>query len=51
MKMEQGILSFITTYCPSLFFDEHHISKCLEEGVQADRLKRTVKYTKLVFGK
>ena len=50
MEMEQDTLSFITTYCPSLSFDEHHIRKRLE-GVQTDRLKRTFKDTKLVFGK
>ena len=42
VEMEQDTLSFITTYCPSLSFDEHHIRKRLE-GVQTDRLKRTFK--------
>ena len=31
MEMEQDILSFITTYCPSLSFDEHHIRKRFKE--------------------
>ena len=32
MEMEQDTLSFITTYCPSFSFDEHHIRK-RSEGV------------------
>ena len=50
MEMEQDTLSFITTYCPSLSFDEHHVRK-RSEGLQTDRLNRTFKDTKLVFGK
>ena len=49
MEMEQDTLSFITTYCQSLSFDEHHIRQRLE-GEKTDRLKRALKDTKLVSG-
>ena len=50
MEMEQDTLSFITTYCPTFSFDEHHIRK-RSEGVQTDRLKTNLQRHKTSFWK
>ena len=50
LGIETDTLAFVTTYSPSLAFDEKYIRKRLQ-GVQTDRLKKAFSNTRLVFAK
>ena len=50
LGIEIETLAFVTTYSPSLAFDENYIRKRLQ-GAQTDRLKRAFNNTRLVFSK
>ena len=50
LGIETDTLAFVTTYSPSIAFDENYIRKRLQ-GVQTDRLKKAFNNTRLVFAK
>ena len=50
LGIETETLAFVTTYSPSLTFDENYTRKRLK-GVQTDRLKKAFDNTRLVFAK
>ena len=50
LGIETDTLAFVTTYSPSLAFDENYIRKRLQ-GVQTNRLKKAFNNTRLVFAK